>query len=369
MNRFLKCTFIAAMNSTFLIKVKRSIHGLNPQRRSAVRNFYLFIKKFSILVAFVSSLGSHVVFAAQDGGYDITSELWAKAVLNVTNNPITLIWQEVGAATTPSGDKVISGYFYADPNTFAYGNQYNPEVFVKIYIATSGWCNMAFNHVTVDPVTIQTAQNYTGTYNKTGTITTTSRLIEHSYTIGTETGSKPNNQLMTEKLQGNWTFYFTLLDTHERTYYLNYPSEESDNDPGTYNIFGYNQWGQQVVAWYSPSSNDFFVLDPNPADFDLFFVFDFVSSNDVSGLYFHVINGVLDANYPMEGHRVSSGFTQLGSKTIRTDMSQSDNEKLDYEISRVASARIGGISIYPYVEGAYLILKDELERKNENSED
>ena len=119
-------------------------------------------------------------YSARDGGYDVTADLWAKAILQVAGNPITLVWKEVGSDTTLSGDKVVSGYFYADPSDFAYGSQYNPEVFVKIYIATSGWCNMAFNHVTVDPVTIQTAQNYAGTYNKKGTITTTSRLIEHS---------------------------------------------------------------------------------------------------------------------------------------------------------------------------------------------
>ena len=73
------------------------------------------------------------VLAADDGGGDvITSELWAKAVLEVSGSPITLVWKMVGADITPSGDQVISGYFYADPNDFAYGSQYNPEVFVKI---------------------------------------------------------------------------------------------------------------------------------------------------------------------------------------------------------------------------------------------
>jgi hypothetical protein len=98
--------------------------------------------------------GAHMGFAAQDIGYNITSEFWAKAVLQPESGPVTLIWKKVGEDTTPSGDKVISGYFYANPSDFAYGSQYNPEVFVKVYIATSGWCNMAFNHVTVDNVTI-----------------------------------------------------------------------------------------------------------------------------------------------------------------------------------------------------------------------
>ena len=131
-----------------------------------------------------------ISLAGQDGGYDITTELWAKAILQVTGNPVTLVWEEVGTDTTPSGDTVVSGYFYANPDDFAYGSQYNPEVFVKVYIATNGWCNMAFNHVTVDDVAIYSAHDYAGTADQTGTVSLTSRLLEHRYDgVGSGTGS------------------------------------------------------------------------------------------------------------------------------------------------------------------------------------
>ena len=116
----------------------------------------------------------------QDGDY-LTSSLWAKAVLEVTDAPVTLIWKMVGSDITPSGDQVISGYFYADPDDFAYGSSYNPELFVKIYIATNGWCNIAFNHVTVDPVTVYSAHGYSGSAQQTGSATLTNRLVEHQY--------------------------------------------------------------------------------------------------------------------------------------------------------------------------------------------
>ncbi len=116
-----------------------------------------------------------------DGGYDIGSSLWLKAILQVTGSPVTLIWKEVGTDTTPSGDKVVSGYFYADPNDFAFGSVYNPELFVKIYIAGNGWCNIAFNHVTVDDVTVDSAHQYSGAADMTGSVTLTSRLAEHQY--------------------------------------------------------------------------------------------------------------------------------------------------------------------------------------------
>ena len=50
-----------------------------------------------------------------DGGFYITSSLWSKAILEISGSPINLIWTMVGADIAPSGDQVISGYFYADP--------------------------------------------------------------------------------------------------------------------------------------------------------------------------------------------------------------------------------------------------------------
>ncbi|MEE4357121.1 MAG: C1 family peptidase [Desulfococcaceae bacterium] len=125
--------------------------------------------------------------AVQDGGYDVFSGLWVKSVLRTSAGSFTLIWKEVGRDITPSGDKVISGYFYADPDDFAYGSQYNPEVFVKIYAAANGWANIAFNHVTVDNVDVYSAHHYSGSAQQSGTVTLTGRLAEHSYT-----GVSPN---------------------------------------------------------------------------------------------------------------------------------------------------------------------------------
>lgn len=136
----------------------------------------------SILVIMVLLSSSALCgVAAQGGGYNATPALWVKAILQIADSPVTLVWKEVGADTTPSGDRVVSGYFYADPKDFAYGSIYNPEVFVKIYIATSGWCNIAYNHVTVDDVTVYSAHNYTGSIDQSGTISLNNRLAEHQY--------------------------------------------------------------------------------------------------------------------------------------------------------------------------------------------
>ena len=174
------------------------------------------ITRIFAMTGFVFFMFSGFAVAAQDVGYELTSGFWAKAVLQVATTPvtpITLVWQEVGSDTTASGAQVVSGYFYADPADFPYGSQYNPELFVKIYIAPDGWCNMAFNHVTVDPVVVYSAHNYTGSAQQTGTATTANRLLEHSYDLNA-TSTTPQ---ATYDMSGVWTIAFSNLVNTKQT--------------------------------------------------------------------------------------------------------------------------------------------------------
>lgn len=145
----------------------------------------------ALSAAEISELYTQTSDSAKDGGFSVTSELWMKAVLKVPGNPIDLIWKMVGADITPSGDQVVSGYFYADPDDFAYGSIYNPEVFVKIYISSGGWCNLAVNHVTVDDVDVYSAHPYTGSADQRGIVSLNDRLLEHQYTgVGIDSSLK-----------------------------------------------------------------------------------------------------------------------------------------------------------------------------------
>lgn len=189
-----------------------------------------------------------------DGGCNITSELWTKAVLQVPGSPVTLVWKMVGADITPSGDQVISGYFYADPDDFSYGSQYNPELFVKIYIAASGWCNIAFNHVTVDPVIVYSAHNYSGSAKQSETTTMTNRLVEHQYdgvaidtTLKTSTGSSETasftGYLLTQDLWAK-----AVLQPTTGAVYLIWKEVGTDTTPN----------GDKVVSGYFYAAPDTF---------------------------------------------------------------------------------------------------------------
>lgn len=114
-------------------------------------------------------------------GYSLDFGLWAKAVLQLPEGPVSLIWKEVGTGIPYVGARVVSGYFYADPNQFSHGSEFNPEVFVKAYIAGDGWCNIVFNHVTVDEIDLSSSFYNSGRADQTGTATLNNRLVEHQY--------------------------------------------------------------------------------------------------------------------------------------------------------------------------------------------
>jgi hypothetical protein len=203
-------------------------------------------RSITSIVALMSAflLFSHIGFAAIDEGHNVTSNLWVKAVLEVPGSPVTLVWKMVGTDITPSGDQVIGGYFYADPADFAYGSEYNPEVFVKIYIAKNGWCNIAFNHVTVDDVTVYSAHHYAGVPNKTGIVSLSSRLVEHQYD-----GVKIDEERATGKIP----------DTGQTASYTNTFGEDSDyviNPPSYTKLDAYgNDLPDSAASWVMVKDN------------------------------------------------------------------------------------------------------------------
>lgn len=119
---------------------------------------------------------------ADDGGYTLAGDLWIKAVFQTPVGPVTLKWREMGTDTTATGDTVVSGYLFADPGDFAFGSMFNAEAFVKLYIASNGWANIVFNHVTVDDIDVYSAHGYDGTAQQSSTITLENVKTDHTYT-------------------------------------------------------------------------------------------------------------------------------------------------------------------------------------------
>ena len=115
------------------------------------------------------------------------------------------------------------------------------------------------------------------------------------------------NRQQTERLIGTWIFSYSIgFFDFSGTYRLS-DVRESSSTPGEWHIFGTDQFDNLVIAGYSPDLEAFSLLDPGTI-INLFFTFDFVGSNTVSGCYYQidVEDDSISRCYPMTGARTSS---------------------------------------------------------------
>jgi hypothetical protein len=136
----------------------------------------------ALVIIFFSLVISSSVFAE---GYLVTSDLWIKAVINtVEKGPVDAVWQKGGEDTTSRGDTVIWGHFYASPSDVTWGNQDNPDLFVKIWFDVSGRVDVNFFHVSVPDIVVYSDYPYDGTPDEQDTITMSRRYIRQYYENG-----------------------------------------------------------------------------------------------------------------------------------------------------------------------------------------
>ena len=137
--------------------------------------------------------------------------------------------------------------------------------------------------------------------------------------------NKPFNQLQTERLIGTWVFSYTIISEFTNTYRLN-DVRESPITPGEWNILGTDQFGDLVIAGYSPDFEVFSLFDPGII-INRFFTFDFVGSNTVSGCYYQidVEDDSFSRCYDMTGVRTSStALTRLTHALPSTSAAQAE---------------------------------------------
>ena len=115
-------------------------------------------------------------------GYLVTSDLWIKAVINtVEKGPVDAVFYNGGEKTTSRGDKVIWGYFYASPDDVSWGDQGNPDLYVKIWFDVSGRIDVNYFHVSVPDIVVYSDYPYDGAYDQCGTTTMANRYVRHEY--------------------------------------------------------------------------------------------------------------------------------------------------------------------------------------------
>jgi len=113
----------------------------------------------------------------------ITPEMWARAVIHTEERGnIEAVWKQGGDETTKRGDRVIWGYFYANPKDVSWGSENNPDIFAKIWFDASGRVDVNFFHVSVPDIEVfscmATVENCTPVVHTT---TMEKRYARHSY--------------------------------------------------------------------------------------------------------------------------------------------------------------------------------------------
>ena len=117
---------------------------------------------------------------ASSNGFLITSDIWINARINTEEKGlINAVWQKGGDSTTGRGDRVIWGYFYASPTDVSWGNEDNPDMFVKVWFDASGRIDVNFFHVSVPGIEVYSSKKSGGVLSSIAT--TDKRYVLHGY--------------------------------------------------------------------------------------------------------------------------------------------------------------------------------------------
>lgn len=178
-------------------------------------SFYNFLKKgekrMKKKLVFIVTLAITCLIAGTVHGNMVTTDLWIRAVINtVDKGPIDAVWVKGGEDTTTAGDKVVWGYFYANPADVSWGSQQNPELFVKIWFDRGGRTDVNYFHVSVPDIEVWSDYPYDGTADEHSTTTLDRRYIRHYYENGQsatdeqyEDGEAPSGYLPAGNPSGN----------------------------------------------------------------------------------------------------------------------------------------------------------------------
>ncbi len=95
--------------------------------------------------------------------------------------PVSGVWRLGGTDTTARGDQVVWGFFYANPGDVSWGNQDNPDLYVKIWFDVTGRIDVNFFHVSVPEIEAYSGYPWSGSYMQKGTTIMADRYILQQY--------------------------------------------------------------------------------------------------------------------------------------------------------------------------------------------
>ncbi len=274
---------------------------------------------------------------AYGAGDMVTSELWIRAVINtVDSGDIEAVWKKGGEDTTAAGDHVIWGYFHASPDDVSWGNQQNPDLFVKIWFDRNGRVDVNFFHVSVPNIEVYSDYPYDGVPDEQGTTTLSARYIRQYYENGQSDTEKQNEdgEATSDYLPiGSPSGYIptqnlrigTLISTVEKGLIdgLWKKGGEDSIDGGHRVLWGHFYANPDDVAWGNADNPDLFVK----------VWFDAGGRVDVNFFHVSVPNIEVYSDIPISGVYNQKGTTILNNRYIRHEY-QTTGEPNDPPIAK-----------------------------------
>ncbi len=151
--------------------------GKSSIKTNAVINFKQVSDSVAVVIKGISNSNT------QNVGYLVTPDTWINAVIHTEEKgTINAVWKQGGDQTLERGDRVIWGYFYANPTEVTWGNENNPDAFVKIWFDTSGRVDVNFFHVSVPNIEVFSCMKPVNNCSPSNHITTQiKRYARHAY--------------------------------------------------------------------------------------------------------------------------------------------------------------------------------------------
>ncbi len=251
-------------------------------------------------------------------GYMVTDDLWLRSVIQTEEKgPIEGVWHKGGEALTNRGDRVIWGYFYANPDDVSWGSKQNPELFVKIWFDVSGRVDVNYFHVSVPDIQVYTDYVFDGQYDQSGTTTMERRYVRHYFQngqsgsevvsnsasngIGGEVSSKPIRQTILHNLDIGATINTEDIGPIDAIWIEGgYDSTQRGDEV----VWGYFYASPNDVSWGSENNPEVFVK------------IWFDASGRIDANFFHV--SVPDIAVSSDFSDTKEGFQQQSLATVFT---------------------------------------------------
>ena len=130
------------------------------------------------------------------------------------------VWHQGGEGTTAGGHNIVWGYYYASPDDVSWGNENNPDLFVKIWSDASGRTDINFFHVSVPNIEVYSLLPFVDNNTKSGMTVMDNRYVRYEYPMTCSV--EEQNEFVYNVMTGTYLWY----DKVPKVDYANYASPE-----------------------------------------------------------------------------------------------------------------------------------------------